>query len=370
MVRRKFFALFVIALMLIPQFAFAAAAAHRNPGIVKTAAMSTVAGQAALTNIRWANHVDAATGALTLRMVIDVTGPVKVDGSFLASPLPQLVVNIKNANVGQVDNVTLDGKVANKINISSAAGNARLVIDLPGAIGANDFHVFTLPSDGKNNKPNRVVIDINKPVPNVATLLTAGLNKKVIVLDPGHGGSDPGAIGPGGDQEKTVTLAVAQDLKGLLEKAGATVIMTRQSDVDVFGPNASGVDELGARANIANSRKADIFLSIHANSFSNPTVNGTATYYYPKSNNDSLLAQSIQDSYIQATGLQDRGIAQANFYVVKHTNMPASLIELAFISNPNEEKLLIDSQFQLKMAQGIFQGLDSFFTQAAGGGDH
>jgi N-acetylmuramoyl-L-alanine amidase len=369
-VRRKFLALFVIAVMLIPQFAFAAA--QKNSVVVKTAAMSTVAGQAALTNIRWANRIDAVTGALTLRMVIDVTGPVKVEGSFLASPLPRLVVNIKNANTGQIDDVTLDGKVANKINVSSAAGNAKLIIDLPGVIGANDFHVFTLPSDSKNNKPNRVVIDISKPVPaaNVNTTLTAGLSKKVIVLDPGHGGSDPGAIGPGGDQEKTVTFAVAQDLKGLLEKAGATVIMTRQSDADVFGPNASGVDELGARANIANSRKADLFLSIHANSFGNPTVNGTATYYYPKSNNDSLLAQSIQDSYIQATGLQDRGIAQANFYVLKHTDMPASLIELAFISNPNEEKLLMDSQFQLKMAQGIFQGLDSFFTQAAGGGDH
>lgn len=367
--RRKFLALFVIAVMLIPQLAFAAA--YKNAGIVKTAAMSTVVGQAALTNIRWANRVDAATGALTLRMVIDVTGPVKADGSLLVSPLPRLVVNIKNANADQVNDVTLDGKVANKINVSSAAGNAKLVIDLPGVIGASDFRIFTLPSDSKNNKPNRVVIDISKPVPNVNTTLTAGLNKKVIVLDPGHGGSDPGAIGPGGDQEKTVTFAVAQDLKGLLEKAGATVIMTRQSDVDVFGPNASGADELGARANIANSRKADIFLSIHANSFSNPSVSGTATYYYPKSTNDALLAQAIQDSYIQATGLQDRGIAQANFYVLKHTDMPASLIELAFISNPNEEKMLMDSQFQLKMAQGICQGMDSFFTQAAaGGGDH
>lgn len=368
MVRRKVFALLIIAVMLIPQLAFAAA--YKNAGIIKTAAVSTVSGQAALTNIRWANHVDAATGALTLRMVIDMTGPVKADGSLLVSPLPQLVVNIKKANVGQVDDVTLDGKVANKINVSATAGNAKLVIDLPSVIGSSDFRVFTLPSDSKNNKPNRVVIDISKPVPNVNTPLTAGLDKKVIVLDPGHGGSDPGAIGPGGNQEKTVTLAVAQDLKELLEKAGATVIMTRESDIDVYGPNASGVEELGARTNIGNSRKADIFVSIHANSFSNSSVSGGATYYYPKSNYDALLAQSIQNSYIQATGLQDRGIAQANFYVVKHSDMPASLVELAFISNPDEEKMLTDSQSQLKMAQGICQGIDAFFTQAAAGGGY
>lgn len=367
--RRKFFALFVIAVMLIPQLAFAASA--KNAGIVRTSAMSTVAGQAALTAIRWANHVDAATGALTLRMVIDVTGPVKAESSLLASPLPRLAVNIKNANAGQVGDVTLDGKVVNKMNVSSAAGNVQLVIDLPSAIGTSDYHIFTLPSDSKNNKPNRLVIDINKPVQNTNYTVTAGLDKKVIVLDPGHGGSDSGAIGPGGNQEKAVTLAVAQNLKNLLEKAGATVIMTRETDVDVYGPNASGVEELSARTNIANSRKADAFISIHANSFSNPSVNGGATYYYPKSNYDALLAQSIQDSYVQVTGVQDRGIAQANFYVIKHTDMPASLVELDFISNPDVEKTLINSQFQQKMAQGICQGIEAFFAQAsAGGGDH
>ncbi|MBU2702926.1 N-acetylmuramoyl-L-alanine amidase [Sporomusaceae bacterium BoRhaA] len=367
--RRKFFVLFMIAMMLLPQVALAAA--YRDMGIVKTSAISAVKGQASLTNIRWANHIDAASGATTLRMVIDMTGPVQVDGSLLASPSPQLIVNIKNANASKVDDVLLDGKVASKINVSSATGNAKVVIDLPNSISRSDYHVFTLPSDSKNNKPYRVVVDINKPVLSSNVHYSAGLSDKVIVLDPGHGGSDPGAIGPGKDQEKTVTLAVAQKVKSLLEKSGATVLMTRQTDVDVYGPNASGADELGARADVANHRKTDVFLSIHANSFGNPTVGGGATYYYPKSNADSLLAQSIQDAYIQATGLSDRGIYQANFYVLKHTSMPASLIELAFISNPAEEKMLMDDAFQQKMAQGIVQGLDSFFTQvAAGGGDH
>ena len=83
-----------------------------------------------------------------------------------------------------------------------------------------------------------------------------------------------------------------------------------------------------------------------------------------------MSVAAIQDAYAQATGLSDRGIYQANFYVVKHTAMPASLVELAFLSNPNEEKLLLNSQFQQKMAEGIFHGIDSFFTQAAArGGD-
>ena len=364
--RRKFLTLFIIAVILLPQIAFAAA--HKNAGIVRTSAMSTAPGQTVLTNIRWANHIDAVTGALTLRMVMDLTGPVQVDSSLVSSPVPSLVLTIKNANAGQLNSVPLDGQVANKISLSSTADNARVVIELPGVIAAGDYHVFTLPSDSKNNKPDRVVVDITRPVPVVNFNFTAGLSKKVIVLDPGHGGSDSGAVGPGGTQEKIVTLAVSQKLKSLLEQAGATVIMTRQTDVDVFAPNDSGVEELGARTDIANNRRADIFLSIHANSFSSPTVNGGSTYYYLKSNYDSLLAQSIQDAYAQATGLQDRGIYQANFYVLKHTNMPASLIELAFISNPGEEKLLMNSQFQQKMAEGIFQGLDSFFTQAAARG--
>lgn len=358
--RHKFLVLLILSIMIIPQLAFA--------GSVSTPA---------LTNIRWSNHVDAATGALTLRMVVDTTGPVQAVGKIEQASQPRLVVSIKNSDASGLSSVDLDGKIANKIAVVSASNSTKLVIDLANTVKNGDFRVFTLASDAKNNKPYRVVVDINKSVPTAAVAaatmnysFSPGLAHKLIVLDPGHGGSDSGAVGPGKTQEKDDTLAVAMKVKSLLEKGGAKVVMTRTTDVDVFGPNASGVDELGARCDVANTRKADLFLSIHCNSFTNASVNGAATYYYPKSDYDLMFAQALQNSYIQATGLQDRGTFQANFYVVKHTTMPAALIELAFISNPDEEKKLSDNQFQQTMAQGIAQGINSFFLQAAGkGGD-
>ena len=158
---------------------------------------------------------------------------------------------------------------------------------------------------------------------------------------------------------------MALQAKTLLEKAGAKVIMTRQDDRDVFGAAASATDELKARTTVANNRKADAFISIHINAFTNRTAGGTSTYFYQKTPYDSMLAQNLQTTLLRAGGLLDRGVHSANFYVVKRTVMPAALLELAFISNPDEEKLMNTPQFHQRMAQGIVQGLDRFFTQAA-----
>jgi N-acetylmuramoyl-L-alanine amidase len=319
------------------------------------------------TQVRWANHTDAVTGALTLRLVFDVSGPVEADGTATSNPTPRLTVNVKGVQPGSVpDSLDLDGKVADNVSISAVDGqNSKIVIELPIMVDDGDYKIFTLPSDAKANKPFRVVVDINKPVPPITFNFTPGLKNKVITIDPGHGGTDPGAIGPAKTPEKTVTLAVALKVKALLEKAGAKVLMTRTDDTDVYGPNSSAVDELKARTTVANSRKADLFLSIHANSFTDRSVGGSATYYYQKTPYDMLLAQNIQSGLAQAGGLKDRGYFSANFYVIKRTLMPAALAELAFISNPDEEKLLTNPVFQQKMAQGIVQGLENFFAQAA-----
>ncbi|MEN6411966.1 MAG: N-acetylmuramoyl-L-alanine amidase [Veillonellales bacterium] len=373
--------LFLLLFSLVPQIASAKLPAATTPMAVPAAQLSVLKTDAAamkgalakpeLTNLRFAVHNDAVTGASRLRVVIDVTGPVKVDASVSASPAPQLTVNIKGAGTGTAsDCLQLDGQIAQQATLSAVEDNSQVLIDLPNMIDNNDYRVFTLPQDIKANKPFRVVIDINKPVQSANIKFTPGLSGKVIALDPGHGGTDSGAIGPAQVQEKTVTLAVAQKVQALLERAGAKVLMTRSDDRDVFAPNDSAVDELRARAQVGNSNKADIFVSIHANSFTSPAVGGTSTYYYPKSAYDRTLAQSLQDCIVQTDGLDDRGINQANFYVVKHTMMPAALIEMAFISNPKEEKLLTMQQFQQKMAQGIVQGLERFFAQASrmGGG--
>lgn len=320
-----------------------------------------------VTGIRWANHVDAATGVSSLRLVIEVSKPVKAEAMVIGSPTPKLVVTLAGTAVGKLaEGLTFDGSIAEQVSAyHTAAGDTRMLVDVPLMLENTDYRMFTLREDAKTKRPFRVVLDINKKVPAVTYKFTSGLKNKVIVLDPGHGGTDPGAIGLNRTQEKTLTLSVALQAKSLLEKAGAKVIMTRQDDRDVFGPSASAVEELKARTTVANNRKADAFISIHINSFTNRTAGGTSTYFYQKTPYDAMLAENLQTSLLGAGGLQNRGVNSANFYVIKQTLMPAALLELAFISNPDEEKLLNTPQFQQRMAQGIVQGLDRFFAQAA-----
>lgn len=319
-----------------------------------------------LSQVRWANHKDAVTGTTSLRLVMDVSAPVKASSVIVATPTPRLVLTVKGTTPGKaVKNLTFDGKIVEKIAFDVSGQDTEVVFDLPHMLEDADYKVTTLPSDAKAKRPFRVVVDIKQPEPLPDFSFTPGLKNKLIVLDPGHGGSDPGAIGPSQYYEKTVTLAVAQNVKQLLEKAGAKVIMTRQADRDVYGSGATDVDELKARTTVANNRKADVFVSIHANSFTDRSVGGTSTYYYQKTLYDSMLARSLQTGMIEAGGLQDRRVNPANFYVIKRTRMPAALVELAFISNPKEEKLLSSPEFQQKMSQGIVRGLEQFFDQAA-----
>lgn len=191
-----------------------------------------------------------------------------------------------------------------------------------------------------------------------------GIKGKLIVLDPGHGGSDPGAIGKGGTQEKIVTLQIANRLKENLEKAGAKVIMTRTTDKDVTVipyDKSTDADELQARINIAEKNNADILVSLHNNSLNDRSVGGICTYYFNKTANDAKLAGKIQDKLGKGFQLRNMGIRQANFYMVKRCSMPAALIELCFISNAQEEKLLKNTWFQKKTAKLITEAVADYF---------
>ena len=188
-----------------------------------------------------------------------------------------------------------------------------------------------------------------------------GISGKRITLDAGHGGSDPGAIGKGGTKEKTITLAIAKNLEQELKGMGAKVAMTRTQDVDVYGPGASDAAELQARVDVGKAANADVFVSIHINASENRAVSGISTYYYPKTNNDTRLAQRVQNSIMKAFRITDLGARQAGFYVIKRSPMPAILCELCFISNPQEEKLLQSKWFQKKVAQQIAKGIGEYF---------
>lgn len=218
----------------------------------------------------------------------------------------------------------------------------------------------TKPSQKPESKPE------TKPQDDVDGELAGitGLRGRKITIDPGHGGSDSGAIGPTGVMEKSVTLRVAQELKRLLVAEGATVYMTRDTDTEVSpkGADASDIEELQARCDIPNQNGSDIFVSIHMDSFTNGAAKGTTGYYYSLGSKRSRdLADKIRAGVIDQLGTQSRGTQSSNFYVVKHTDMPATLVEVAFISNPSEERLMNSEAGIKKAAQGIADGIADFF---------
>ncbi len=309
---------------------------------------------------------DLVGGGPKLRIVVDSSAPVKAVGRLENKDGLQLIVDITGAGGNINAKTDLQGVVADEVRAKRiAADKIRLEVDLVDEIAADGYRVFTLLQDIKNNKPFRVVIDINKPKAKPEYNYRTGLKGKVIAVDPGHGGSDPGAIGPGGTREKDLTLDFSLRFKTALEKAGAKVILTRQSDRDVFAPYAGAVDELRARTLVANNARADVFVSFHINSFRDRSISGASAYYAAKTNYDWLLAKLMHEKMLGACGMADRGVSQARFYVIRHSYMPAVLLEIGFISNPVEERLLRSEAFRQKAVEGLVQGLDAFFTRAA-----
>jgi N-acetylmuramoyl-L-alanine amidase len=198
----------------------------------------------------------------------------------------------------------------------------------------------------------------------------------LVAIDAGHGGADSGAVGilPAGSQtglpptfdadgrtvlfEKDVTLDVAQRLNGFLQGRGFPTVMTRTQDLaggDV--PYTTVTADLKARTDIANAAAARLFVSIHENALS-ATTTGTETFHFYYANPGArALAQLVHQEVVTALGLPDRGVKTAGFYVLKHTSMPAILVEGAFLSNPNEALLLADPNVRQRLAEAVGTGV-------------
>ena len=190
-------------------------------------------------------------------------------------------------------------------------------------------------------------------VPRVAT------QRDLVVIDPGHGGNDPGASNNGyGLTESNVTLAISLKLRDDLRKLGWRVVMTRDGNYEVGDPNGDDHQELQARCDVANAAGARVFVSVHVNSSVAHGLNGTTTYYWRPA--DRVFAQAVQSAVVMADGINDAGVKRNNFYVIKNTYMPAVLIETAFLSNDHDAALLARSDFLDKLAQGITNGIMNF----------
>ncbi|MBQ1417710.1 MAG: N-acetylmuramoyl-L-alanine amidase [Selenomonas sp.] len=383
--RRILFLAYMAALCLLLPLA-TAAAAENDFG-------ERINGMAEVTGLRESSDGDKT------RIVIDATREVTYKKMVLSSP-DRVVVDIANAWLSPEvkRSIDIDNTFVGKVKIAQFdPKTVRVVVETK--VGQNNYQVFSLNS---GSIPGRVVMDFGnledsddvkidwskkttepiepqpeqeKPMPragggstdeDVDTAINGitGLKGRVIVIDPGHGGSDSGAIGPTGVMEKSITLRVGNELRRLLTQEGATVYMTRSTDKEVSPKRskATDIEELQARCDVANQKNADIFVSIHMDSFTNDAAKGTTGYYYSLGNKRSrILADKIRAGVIDQLGTQSRGTQSSNFYVVKHTDMPATLVELAFISNKNEEQLMNSEDGIKKAAQGIADGIADYF---------
>jgi N-acetylmuramoyl-L-alanine amidase len=347
------------------------------------------------------------------RVVIDLDGQAVFNSNRLKDP-ERLYFDLRNCTLSKAirPQTEVNNGTIRKIRTGQfREDTVRVTLDLE---GVSKYSAFVLKS------PDRLVVDVYKPKkrsPSKKTqkkeppvhkarnkpLSEAEFNKvKTVVIDPGHGGKDPGAIGQNGLREKDVVLSVGKRLGEILkQRYGFNVIYTRQTDI--FIP-------LDERTEIANSKGADLFISIHANASRRKAAKGIETYFLNWSNDDDALrvaarenntsiarmkvlrgglsgilndlartnkrdesirlAQRVQTSMVNTIkrkyrGTTDLGVKNALFYVLVGAEMPSALVEISFISNRYEERLLKSRSYREKISEGIAKGVDAYFKESS-----
>jgi len=335
----------------------------------KTRILKVSGGRLNVRGLRHFSHGDST------RIVIDLLKPLSYR---VKKELPdQVTIDIYGGecNVDQLSLEIDDGRVKN-IQASQLPNATQIVIKLLKDLSFKDFTL-------KN--PHRIVLDINPPT-------KAHYKITTIVIDPGHGGKDPGAIGRGGTREKDIVLAIAKELKRLIsERLGIRVVLTRTGDY--FVP-------LRERTARANNERADLFISIHANAaLGRARGGGFETYFHSLAltkeakavarrenavirlekgsrramnqaefilwdmahntylNESSDLAILVQEGLDKKLKIRNRKVDQAHFYVLSGADMPSILVEVAFISNPREENMLRSLDFQKRVAEGLYNAI-------------
>jgi N-acetylmuramoyl-L-alanine amidase len=288
--------------------------------------------------------------------------------SVAAGPSPIQVIGASVAEDGWSAVILSDGPL--EYSLSALRKPYRLVIDCPKATLATRQSVVRWPKGiiGRvrmmpleaEERGVRIVLDLRsvvhftvglmtEPMALVVTFRRARLQEQRIVVDPGHGGNDPGARHRG-VSEKTLNLDIARRLARLLREAGAEVLLTREEDVFV---------ELYDRPARANAADASLFVSIHCNAMPRPNVGrGTETYYC--NDNSVFLALAMQEALCRTLRLKDGGIRRRGFVVVRESKMPATLVEVAYLNTDAEWALLTDEAFRQAAAEAMFEGLKDY----------
>ena len=338
---------------------------------------------AEITDLRWTARNDGDPPFV--RIVTDLTKAVQAEAAIDKSG-KNFEVILKNTQKSfSGSQYDMDPRAIDFTTVSEKDGDTYIDVALTKPQKIDDIHVFALRPDAKLGKPHRLVIDIpilgakksyTKPAASTENTTTKKpaakkpaaekeappqkvsvpadarkiLKGKIICLDPGHGGTDVGAIGHKGNKEiyeKDVTLSIALPLRDMLTSAGAKVVMPRRPDKDVY---------------VGNQANADVFVSIHIDSFSNGSVDGTTAYYYPKTAKDLMLAQMLHQSTMNLLSIPDRGVRSGHLYVNVNTKMPSVLMEMGYISNAHRVQMLTSSWGPKSIAKSLFKGLVDYFA--------
>jgi N-acetylmuramoyl-L-alanine amidase len=285
------------------------------------------------------DHAVLVGASRDLDVQLDFIKSVKVSQHLL---VPDKVVRISIAPARDTD-----------IRVGQVAGtNNQIGIEIETATPAPDAQMAGV---GELN----ATIAVNASPRPIASLQPAPTVGDLVVIDPGHGGNDPGSLNPDlGLTEKNLTLEISKIVQNRLQPLGWRVVLTRDGDYEVGDPNGVDKQELQARDDVANAAGATVLVSIHINSSVSTTPNGTTTYYWQPA--DKAFAQDVQAETVASDGIADAGVKREDFYVIKHAAMPAVLVETAFLSNAHDGTLLQQPAFIDRIAAGIVKGIMDF----------
>lgn len=236
--------------------------------------------------------------------------------------------------------------------------NKKQILFYVGIIATFIF-MYSITAYNVNNTKTETVETVALPV-----------NNKVIVIDAGHGVPDEGAESSNGTTEAESNLKIALKVQNLLEQSGATVILTRSDenaiyDIDSKTLKQKKISDIHNRVKIGNESSADIFVSIHLNKIPQEQYWGWQTFYKEESAEGQKLATAIQNSLNETIQKENNRVPMKidNIYIIKHVEIPISIVECGFLSNPEEEKLLLTDEYQTKLAWGIYTGIMDYFYQ-------
>ncbi|MBN2081752.1 N-acetylmuramoyl-L-alanine amidase [bacterium] len=291
-----------------------------------------------------ASYQQSSSGDLSI--TIQLGAPCEPETQFLNNP-PRLVADFPGVTFEDATKtIPVHSGSVEQIRVGRPqVGTVRVVLDLTEYV---DYRLLST-DDGA-----RHYIQLLPPTPVAATSASQFRRGRTIMIDPGHGGSDPGAEGViDGVWEADINLEICRYLETELTQLGYQVLTTRDRDTFV---------SLGARADYANRVLPYVFVSVHNNSLDDPAYQGLMTFHHPASRRGPRLAQLIQEEVLRSTGAVDKNVRQANFFVLRETVVPSALVECGVLTNLEECRRLIDPTYQQRIAQGIARGIDRYVT--------